>query len=104
LRDQCTPSHRGRTVTIGTHEALLQAARAEQATPEWGERYRADRPTVERKISHFVRRPWGGRNARVRGRRRVFTDALARAAAVNLARLATLGLTHDGGTWAIAAG
>ena len=101
LRDQCTPSHRGRTITIGEHEALLQAARAEQATPEWAERYRADRPTVERKISHFVRRPWGGRKARVRGRPRVLTDALTRAAAVNLARLATLGLTHTPDGWAI---
>jgi IS5 family transposase len=101
LRDQCTPSHRGRTITIGAHEALLQAARAAQATPEWAERYRADRPTVERKISHFVRRPWGGRKARVRGHRRVLTDALARAAAVNLARLATLGLTHTPDGWAI---
>jgi Transposase DDE domain/Transposase domain (DUF772) len=101
LRDQCTPSHRGRTITIGAHEALLQAARAEQATPGWAERYRADRPTVERKISHFVRRPWGGRKARVRGRRRVLTDALTRAAAVNLARLATLGLTHTPDGWVI---
>ena len=68
LRRACTKSRAGRTITIGRHEGLLQMARAEQATPEWQARYRADRPKVERKISHFVRRPWGGRNARVRSR------------------------------------
>jgi len=104
LRAGCTPSHRGRTITIGEHEALLQAARAVQTTPEWAERYRNDRPIVERKIAHFVRRPWGGRKARVRGRVRVATDLATRAAAVNLARLATLGLTHTGAGWAIATG
>ncbi|MGH3573633.1 MAG: IS1182 family transposase [Pseudonocardiaceae bacterium] len=104
LRPQCTPSHRGRTITIGQHEAILQAARAVQSTPEWTERYRKDRPIVERKIAHFVKRPWGGRKARVRGRVRVATDVATRAAAVNLARLAALGLTHTGAGWAIATG
>jgi IS5 family transposase len=104
LRAQCTPSRRGRTITIGEHEALLQAARAVQVTPGWTERYRGDRPTIERKIAHFVRRPWGGRKARVRGRVRVATDLATRAAAVNLARLATLGLTHTPAGWAIATG
>jgi hypothetical protein len=92
LRDQCTPSHRGRTVTVHPQEAFLQAARAEQATDEWAARYRAERPVVERKISHFVRRAWGGRKARVRGLARVATDVDTRAAAVNWARLARLGL------------
>ena len=68
LRDQCTPSRRGRTISIHPQEPLLQQARAEQKTPEWQSAYRADRPVVERKISHFVRRPWGGRKARTRGR------------------------------------
>ena len=34
----------------------------------------SDRPTVERKIAHFVQRPWGGRKARVRSRARVATE------------------------------
>ena len=63
LRTACTKSRSGRTIAIGRHEGLLQEARAEQATPEWQARYRADRPKVERKISHFTRRAWGGRNA-----------------------------------------
>ena len=101
LRRACTKSRAGRTITIGRHEGLLQVARAEQATPEWQARYRADRPKVERKLSHFMRRGWGGRHARVRGRRRIATDVDARAGAINLARLAVLGLAHDGARWSV---
>jgi len=101
LRDQCTPSRRGRTISIHPQEPFLQQARTEQRTPEWQAAYRADRPVVERKISHFVRRAWGGRHARTRGRRRVNTDLHIRAAALNWARLAVLGLHHQSGGWAI---
>ncbi|MCU4187482.1 hypothetical protein K6U06_24200 [Acidiferrimicrobium sp. IK] len=45
---------------------------------------------------------WGGRKARVRGAIRIATDADTRAAACNWARLATLGVTHHGGTWTVA--
>jgi hypothetical protein len=99
LKAQCTKSRAGRTIAIGRYEGLLQVARSAQATPEWQERYRADRPKVERKISHFTRRAWGGRGARVRGRRRIVTDVDTRASAINLARLAVLGLGHDGVRW-----
>ncbi len=102
LRRACTKSRSGRTITIGRHEAILQVARAQQATPEWQARYRGDRPKVERKIAHFVRRPWGGRQARVRGRRRIATDVDTRAGAINWARLAVLGLDHDGARWSVA--
>lgn len=102
LRKRCTAARRGRSITIHRHEALLQAARTEQATPEWAQRYRADRPVVERKIAHFARRLWGGRKARCRGLARIATDVDTRAAAINLARLATLGVRHTGATWAIA--
>jgi hypothetical protein len=104
LRRACTKSRSGRTITIGRHEGLLQMARSEQATPEWQARYREDRPKVERKIAHFARRAWGGRNARVRGRRRISTDVDTRAGALNLARLAVLGLDRDGDRWSVAAG
>jgi hypothetical protein len=101
LRQQCTPSKRGRTIAIHPKEALLQAARGEQRQPEWQQTYRADRPTVERKIAHFARRSWGGRRARTRGKRRVATDVDTRAAALNWARLAVLGLQHRDGIWAL---
>lgn len=102
LRKGCTATRRGRSITIHRHEALLQAARAEQATPEWAERYRADRPIVERKLAHLTRRLWGGRKARCRGLIRVAADIDTRAAAVNLARLAVLGVRFNGSSWAAA--
>jgi IS5 family transposase len=101
LKDRCTPSQRGRTVRLHPHEDVLQCARAEQKSPEWQARYKAQRPVVERKISHFARRAWGGRKARARGAKRITTDVVARAAALNWARLAVLGLHHAEGGWAL---
>src|SRR5215210_2400507 len=102
-RERCTTSPSGRTISIHAREAVLQRAKRLQATPEWRDAYRQIRPRVERKIAHFVRAAWGGRRARTRGRQRVTTDAVTRAAAVNWSRLATLGLTCTGGGWAIGA-
>lgn len=99
MRQACTKSRSGRTITIHEHEALLQQARAEQREPGWAERYRADRPIVERKIAHFVRRSWGGRRARTRGVKRISTDLDTRAGALNWARLAVLGLDRNGAGW-----
>jgi hypothetical protein len=102
LRADCTKSRRGRTVTVHPQEAILQRARADQASPEWKTRYRADRPIVERKIAHLMRRAWGARRARTRGRVRVATDIDTRAGAINLARLAVLGLSFNRGRWTLA--
>lgn len=104
LREKCTTSASGRSVAIHPKEAVLQRAKAAQADPEWKQAYRSTRPKVERKIAHFVRVAWGGRKARTRGRQRVTTDVETRAAAVNLARLATLGVSFTGGRWAAATG
>jgi hypothetical protein len=102
LRAQCTTSRRGRAISIHPQEAALQHAKARQKDPSWQQDYRTYRPIVERKISHFTRRPWGGRKARCRGHKRILTDILTRASALNLARLATLGLHHGSAGWAIA--
>ena len=104
LRERCTSARKGRSVTIHPHEALLQAARAEQATPEWIARYRADRPIVERKMAHIARRLWGGRKARCRGLARISTDVDTRGAVLNWARLAVLGVTLIEGQWVLAEG
>jgi IS5 family transposase len=103
LRPACTAARRGRTIAIHPHEAVLQRARAAQRDPAWQQRYKTDRPIVERKISHYTRRAWGGRRARTRGLARVTTDLLTRAAALNWARLAVLGLDHDQSGWALRA-
>jgi hypothetical protein len=102
LAAQCTASAAGRTITIGPHEAVLAAARRAQQDPAWKASYRATRPKVERKIGHLMRRRHGGRRARVRGLAKVAADFAMLAAAVNLARLAVLGLRCHGGSWAVA--
>jgi hypothetical protein len=99
LRGQCTDAKTGRSITIGHHEARLAAARARQADPVWRADYRATRPKVERKIAHLMRRRHGGRRARMRGQARIATDFTLLAAAVNLARLATLGAAHTITGW-----
>jgi hypothetical protein len=102
LRAQCTTAAGGRTITVHPREGRLQTARAAQQHPAWQQAYRATRPTAERKIAHFVRRAWGGRKARCRGQTRILTDVLTRAAVLNLARLAVLGLRRTSTGWAVA--
>ena len=104
LATRCTTSPHGRTIAIGPHEALLSRGRAAARDPAWRADYRATRPLVERKIAHLMRRRHGGRRARVRGRLKVGADFALLAAAVNLARLAVLGLVRSGGTWATRTG
>jgi hypothetical protein len=103
LAAQCTTSPAGRTVTIGAYEPQLVRARATQSDPAWRADYTATRPKVERKIGHLMRRRHGGRRARVRGTTKVGADFSLLAAAVNLARLGTLGLHRAAGRgWQIA--
>jgi len=101
LASRCTSSCDGRSIEIGPYERWLTAGRAASRDPAWRADYRATRPKVERKLAHLVRRRHGGRRARVRGRLKVGADFALLAAAVNLARLAVLGVTGSGGSWAI---
>ncbi len=100
LAERCTTSADGRTIQVGPHEQQLTRARERQTDPAWKDDYTATRPKVERKIAHLMRRKHGGRRARVRGQTKVNADFALLAAAVNLARLATLGLTRQAGGWA----
>jgi hypothetical protein len=102
LRAQCTTSKTGRQITISRWETHLATARTRQTDPAWKADYRATRPKVERKLAHLMRRHHGGRRARMRGLPRVAADFTLLAAATNLARLATLNLTHEPRGWAIA--
>ena len=92
LRAECTQASRGRRILVGPHERHLAAARHRQQDPGWLDGYRANRPKVERKIGHLMRRRHGGRRARVRGQTKVGADFNLLAAAQNLARLAVLGI------------
>lgn len=103
LQPQCTTSKSGRTVRTHPKHDVLQRARRRQRDPAWKAQYRATRPKVERKLAHLLRRKHGGRHVRVRGTRRIDSDFRWLAAAVNLARLATLGLRWRPATgWATA--
>ena len=99
LAGRCTTSPSGRSIHVGVYEQQLVRARARQTDPAWKADYTATRPKVERKIGHLMRRRHGGRRARVRGSTKVNADFSLLAAAVNLARLATLGVTHHTGGW-----
>ena len=101
LREQCTSSKTGRQITISRWETHLAEARTRQQHPAWQADYRATRPKVERKLAHLTRRRHGGRRARMRGRERVSADFTLLAAATNLARLATLQLTHHSDRWTL---
>jgi hypothetical protein len=102
LRAQCTTAVGGRTITIGAFEKYLVAGRQRQRDPDWKAEYRATRPKVERKIGHLMRRRHGGRRARMRGRAKIDADFGVLAAAVNLARLAVLGIGHTTLGWTAA--
>src|SRR5690348_6592791 len=100
LAPQCTTAKGGRSVHVGPYEPQLAAARQAQTAAAWQDDYRATRPKVERKLAHLLRRLHGGRRARVRGQPKVAADFALLAAAVNLARLAVLGLMALAGGWA----
>jgi hypothetical protein len=102
LREQCTQAKNGRTIRVHPQFELLQRHRKAQQDEAWKAQYRQTRPKVERKLAHLVRRRHGGRRARVRGTERVDHDFSLLAAAVNLARLARLGVHRHQGEWTTA--
>jgi Transposase DDE domain/Transposase domain (DUF772) len=103
LRPDCTTAVAGRTIQVGRHEALLAKNRNNAADWRWLDDYRATRPKVERRLAHLMRRRHGGRQARVRGQKKVGADFNLLAAAANLARLAVLGVRgNPQSTWAVA--
>lgn len=104
LAERCTRSKAGRTIYVGPYEQQLARTRARQRDPDWQADYRTTRPKVERKIAHLMRRRHGGRRARLRGQTKIGADLTLLTAAVNLARLAVLGLHSKPTGWAVAAG
>lgn len=103
LREQCTTSKTGRTLTLHEHDDLLRAARRDWATtPELREHYRMNRPNVERVVSQIATR--GGRRLKLRYRGTAKNHAwlTRRTAGLNLRNLLARGLTYTAGTWALA--
>lgn len=87
LREQCTTSKSGRTITLNFHEHRLQAARAEQARPSTRRKLRR-RALVERKIAELKMHGLG--KARYRGNRKNLLQLRLTASLVNMKRLFTL--------------
>ena len=99
LRSQCTRAKDGKSLHVTEHHDLLVTNRAAADDPHWQDRYRTHRPMVERTIAWLVRR--GHRRVRFRGITSNQLWLAHRAAAVNLQRLLTLGLTRTGTGWAL---
>jgi hypothetical protein len=103
LRQRCTTSKTGRTLSLHSHHGLLRAARAAWAAgPGLREDYMAHRPNVERAIAQVA--TWRGRRVKLRYRGVTKNNAWLkrRTAALNLRNLASRGLTRHDGTWVLA--
>jgi IS5 family transposase len=98
LRDRCTTATAGRSVHLTDHDDQLVAARNAAAAPEFQADYRRWRPMAERSLAWLTR---GHRRVRYRGIRRNQLGLSLRVAAVNLARLRTLGLACTDNGWAL---
>jgi hypothetical protein len=98
LRARCTTSATGRVVVVAEHDALQRAHRTRATDPAFHQIYRRHRPMIERTIAWLTR---GNRRLRYRGVTKNDAWLHLRAAAVNLRRLTTLGLTGTHGSWAL---
>lgn len=85
LKEQCTTSAKGRSVSIHSDETLLIELRQRQLTPEGRARLR-ERVAVEHTLAHVSR--WQGRRARYRGLRKNLFDLRRCAVVHNLHLLA----------------
>ena len=99
LAEQCTASASGRTVKMHQHDQLMREHRQRAADEGFQMTYRQHRPMVERSIAWLVR---GARRVPYRGIEKNNNWLHHRAAALNLRRLLTMGLTVENGAWALA--
>jgi len=102
LAARCTTSKSGRTLNLHEHDDLLRQARRDWADkPDLREKYRMNRPNVERVVSQIASR--GGRRLKLRYRGTAKNNAwLAnRTAGLNLRNLIGRGLTRTTGMWAL---
>ncbi|MCZ7533261.1 MAG: IS1182 family transposase [Acidimicrobiia bacterium] len=99
LRQRCTSATDGRTFRVGDFDQLLAQARAQWQAQHGTNDYRQYRPMVERSISWIVTN--GHRRVRYRGVEAHRAQLALRVAAINLRRLVSLGLIHNGHAWAV---
>ncbi len=99
LRASCTTSATGRSLVIHPHDALQRVHRARAADPDFQATYRWHRPMVECSLAWLTR---GNRRVPYRGVAKNDGWLPPRAAAIDLRRLLTVGLTGTDGQWALA--
>ena len=102
LAAHCTTSKTGRTIKLHERDDLLRQARGDwTAAPDVQEKYRQNRPNVERVISQIASR--GGRRLKLRYRGTVKNHAwlTRRTAGLNLRNLIGRGLTRTAGVWTL---
>jgi hypothetical protein len=103
LRERCTTSRTGRTLTLHPHDQLLRDARtAWSARTGLREDYMKYRPSVERAIAQAA--TWRGRRLKLRYRGVTANNAWLKrlTAALNLRNLITRDLQRRDGTWVLA--
>ena len=93
LRNDCVRGQAGRSVQVHPQEALLQEARALQASPDF-DRYRRDRQVVEHRLARLVQ--LGIRQARYVGRKKTLFQLLMAATVANLTLLAAFSQANPG--------
>jgi len=102
LRERCTTSRTGRTLTLHEHDGLLRQARARWAAGTGlREDYMKHRPNVERAVAQVA--TWRGRRLKLRYRGVTRNQAWLkrRTAALNLRNLAGRGLARQHGAWVL---
>ncbi len=99
LRARCTTSATGRSVTVDAHHQRRQANKDRWADPATQSAYRRHRPMAERSIAWLTRNK--ARRVPYRGVAANHLWLTHRAAAVNLVRLANLGITCTNGALTI---
>ena len=103
LRERCTTSKTGRSLSLHEHDDLLRAARAAWAASSGlREDYMNHRPNVERVIAQVA--TWRGRRLKLRYRGTARNNAWLkrRTAALNLRNLTGRGLARRDGAWVLA--
>lgn len=84
FHDECNPSGKGRTLTIGLHEALQRNLRAAARSGVWDDFLRL-RCKIEHSIAHFIR--WAGRKGRYFGKAKIGLQMVFGAIGYNLDKL-----------------
>ena len=95
MRDDCVRGRGGRSIAVHPQEALLQEARALQASPDFAQ-YRRERQVAEHRLARLVQ--LGIRQARYFGRTKTRFQLLMAAAVANLTLLAAFAQQNTAST------